>query len=787
MRLLRPAIILFILILTACPILSYSATFVVTKPADTNDGICDTDCSLREAVAAANSANTNDDVRFSPLFSAPTTIGLALGEIVIANNGTLSIVGFDVHFTTISGNNQSRIFFASPNANLSLSNLSLKRGNAVGPQFSGNGGAIALYLTRLTVSNCAFFENSASLNGGAIHDFYISTVTVSNSQFYNNTAANGGAIFVHASAVSVSDVSFTKNVTSGAGGALYLYSGAGMVSLSVQNSTFTGNSATAGGGLYSNFGANITNSRFHQNVARAGDGGAVNVQSGTFDLIHSQITSNTATFGGGGINRYGGGTVRDCVIRGNSTSGVGGGIAIYFALLNIERSVIANNSAETGGGIWGGSIISGSSIEGNTASDVGGGIFGGGIISNSTISGNTAGGDGGGIRGGGTFTNVTLVNNKATSGAGIFTAGAPLSARNSIFANNTTYIATQEDIFGTLNSQGYNLIKSTLAASLTGDTTTNIMGVDPFLFPLTRGDTPNFHALSPNSPAVDKGSSSGSTTDQRGLVRPFDFTSIANAVGGDGADIGAIERQTTDNFGYEADLGPRPTGDGAILSNDVFLLRQFVLGNLSLDNATNEFQRADCAPRATLGDGSLDSADVVQARRYALGLDPISTIGGPTSQGGSFAEAVFGRTNDDGFLAATQFQITSRTALRGERVSLPVELITAGKVSAVSFTIEFDPAALLDPHITAPNGANVALNAKNAGKGQIGVLVDSDGSLKNRLDRQIVMLEFTVAPKAPPGNSLVLFTGTAVPLSVAGVKAENLNARWTDGYVLIQE
>ena len=33
-----------------------AATFTVTKTADTNDGICDTDCSLREAIVAANAA-----------------------------------------------------------------------------------------------------------------------------------------------------------------------------------------------------------------------------------------------------------------------------------------------------------------------------------------------------------------------------------------------------------------------------------------------------------------------------------------------------------------------------------------------------------------------------------------------------------------------------------------------------------------------------------------------------------------------------------------------------------
>src|SRR5687767_9363348 len=38
-----------------------TATLVVTKTTDTADGVCDTDCSLREAIAAAN-ANSDDDL-----------------------------------------------------------------------------------------------------------------------------------------------------------------------------------------------------------------------------------------------------------------------------------------------------------------------------------------------------------------------------------------------------------------------------------------------------------------------------------------------------------------------------------------------------------------------------------------------------------------------------------------------------------------------------------------------------------------------------------------------------
>ena len=52
-------------------------------------------------------------------------------------------------------------------------------------------------------------------------------------------------------------------------------------------------------------------------------------------------------------------------------------------------------------------------------------------------------------------------------------------------------------------------------------------------------------ALMTGSPAIDKGTSIGLsgtlTTDQRGFSRTVDNTSIPNATGGDGTDIGAFE------------------------------------------------------------------------------------------------------------------------------------------------------------------------------------------------------------------------------------------------------
>lgn len=602
------------------PIRMNAATFLVTKAADTNDGVCNSDCSLREAVAAANAAGTNDEIRFVPLFDLPLTAG----QITITNNGSLTIIGLDAQQTSISGGNQTRIFYVAQGATVSLSRLTLWGGNGAGLPITG-GGAVLVNGATLNVDDCIFRENSLPNAGGAINVF-LSTAVVTRSRFDNNRGGSGGAIISQGSSLTVRDTDFANNFATGGGGAIYLASGTG----SVENSTFTANSGTAGGALYAVFSVNIQSSVFNGNTARTGDGGAIVVQSGDLTLAGSRVLSSNAALSGGGIHSFRG-TITNSVIRGNTANGVGGGV-LGSGAHTITGSVIASNAAETGGGIWGPALtVTGSSIENNAALDVGGGVFGAGSFTNSTISGNRAGGDGGGIntRGSTTLKSVTVANNRGTSGAGVFVIGGTVTAQNSIFADNLTAGSTQEDFWGALNSQGHNLIESTLNTVISGDTLTNLVGVDPALDPLTVTDFPNFHLPRANSPAVDRGFSGGLTTDQRRLPRPVDLLSVPNAPVGDAADIGAIERQITEGLSIEGDVLPRLIGDGVVLANDVTLVRQFVLGLLQPDLASGEFQRADSAPFATRGDGRLTAADVTQARRFVLGLDPPTPAGGP--------------------------------------------------------------------------------------------------------------------------------------------------------------
>lgn len=84
--------------------------------------------------------------------------------------------------------------------------------------------------------------------------------------------------------------------------------------------------------------------------------------------------------------------------------------------------------------------------------------------------------------------------------------------------------------------------------------------------------------------------------------------------------------------GFEADVAPRPNGtnNGTITIADWTQLGRFAAG-LDVVNTGNEYQRADCAPRSSLGDGKITLTDWVQAGRYAAAIDPPTGAGGPIS------------------------------------------------------------------------------------------------------------------------------------------------------------
>ncbi|MBS1796064.1 MAG: CSLREA domain-containing protein [Acidobacteria bacterium] len=104
------------------------ATLTVTKTADTNDGVCDADCRLREAVAAAASGDT---IQFaSPLFDTAQTISIN-GQITI--DKSLTMTGRGASLTTIknvaAAGPTSRVLLVTTGTTVDLSGLTITGGN----------------------------------------------------------------------------------------------------------------------------------------------------------------------------------------------------------------------------------------------------------------------------------------------------------------------------------------------------------------------------------------------------------------------------------------------------------------------------------------------------------------------------------------------------------------------------------------------------------------------------------------------------------------------------------
>lgn len=301
----------------------------VTKLADTNGTCTTSDCSLREAIAAANASVGNDVIEFDQtVFAGTKTITLAGTQLSIANSGALYINGTGAARLSISGNNASRVFNVASGANVTLNNLTVT-GGRVATGNSTQGGGI-FNVGALTLFNCVVSGNSVSNSfdnrGGGIYNN--GTLNIVNSTVSANSASSngtniGGGVFSNAT-LNIVNSTVSGNSASGAsanyGGGIA--NGGGI--LNVTNSTVNANSAT-GSGLGDNYGGGIFN-------------------NGTARVRNSILSNNTATVG---PDADGSLATNDNNISGSVTLaplGFYGGATQTHALLSGSSAINAGNN-----------------------------------------------------------------------------------------------------------------------------------------------------------------------------------------------------------------------------------------------------------------------------------------------------------------------------------------------------------------------------------------------------------------------------------------------------------
>jgi parallel beta-helix repeat protein len=429
-----------------------------------------------------------------------------------------------------------------------------------------HGGGLYLYGGTAAISHSVIAGNQAgSYGGGLLASGLVADLTIADSTISGNRAGSqGGGLFTLAPSSTLKRTQVTYNTAGSSGGGL-LARGPTVV----DRCTVSGNTSLngRGGGIRQGPGAlTLTNSTISGNHADQSQGGGIAiVDADPSRVVGCTITGNSAGAGGGVWSENNGLVVEGSVISGNTAmTGDGGGIGKASSALLMDTSTVSGNHADNGfgGGISfdsgdAGSTITACTMSGNTAK------FGGGLsladcsvtLRNSTISGNQAGWSGGGIAVSNsslTVSNSTIAFNRAgtdpsamlTGGGGITASAVTVHLESSIVAGNSAAggFPDLDAFFEASFSAGHSLIGNTDGAGTLTDLGNNLLGttgaeVDPLLAPLDfYGGPTQTHPLKKGSPAINQGANPDLLGfDQRG---PGHKRRLGFAV-----DIGAFERQ----------------------------------------------------------------------------------------------------------------------------------------------------------------------------------------------------------------------------------------------------
>jgi CSLREA domain-containing protein len=347
-RIVIPASLL--IMVAVLPSAAVAATFLVTKVADTQDGSCDADCSLREAVDAAN-ANAGND-----------TISVPTGSYILSHaSGMLSVTddvdveGSGQTSTIFDGNDTVRVLDVASGVVATLSDLSIENGQdatAAGIRSDGD-----LTLTRVSVAEhglahngcCRAVRNTGSLT---LHDSHASK---------NGTGGitNLGALIVNGGTLSDNGKFDVGATESGAG----LLNAPGATAV-LNDTTLNGNVGLEAGAIYNQGALTLNRSTIVGSEGQNSCNAIFNF--GVSPATYASLTLNNSTIS---VHTSSSDTV--CSAIGhvslyNSTISFNGGHQIVFFQVGVETSVLTIENSVIASKFGAGTNCSGSGLNVNS-------------------------------------------------------------------------------------------------------------------------------------------------------------------------------------------------------------------------------------------------------------------------------------------------------------------------------------------------------------------------------------------------------------------------------------
>ncbi len=297
---------------------------------------------------AINSLNSNITLNSSS-FSTNQSLNSNGGGAIRLKGG--SIAGSFNSFTANKATHEGgAILWEETTGSLSDSNFTSNQ------NLSWNGGG-GIYFKNAspTILRCSFTGNITNANnyGGAIH-LNNASPTISNCIFTLNAAASnsGGAISIDSTSLPVLSANeFRYNSANDYGGAIYVSGGQ---NLQATNNLFLGNYSNSGGAVsaWGTTSMSFTNCRFIGNEANGSSdssGGMAMLANGTTStsFVNCVISGNKANYRSGVLQADGTTRFVNCSLYGNVAQE--GGVTLLFPgeTIEIENSIIWNNSANT--------------------------------------------------------------------------------------------------------------------------------------------------------------------------------------------------------------------------------------------------------------------------------------------------------------------------------------------------------------------------------------------------------------------------------------------------------
>jgi hypothetical protein len=305
--------------------------------------------SLRQALLDANDGDT---IQFDQTLDG-ATIALSTGELVIDKNVTIN--GPGPNQLTISSALTSRIFRLTPGHTATITSLVISAGYGD----NGGGGVFNDHAT-LTIDNCTIQGNAAPQDqngkGGGIYNDGSggsATLTVRNSTVVTNrTGLAGGGIYNSDGAtLNLTNTTVSGNQAFGQISDTVPSQGGGIANdgtLIVTSSSINDNFAGADGP-----------------PVPSGTGGGIS-STGTLTITDSSINGNVVGLGGGGIFVQGTATITNTTLTSNEVYGTGndvifgdgGAIQIMSGTVTISNSIFSGNTAgQTAGAIANAGIV----------------------------------------------------------------------------------------------------------------------------------------------------------------------------------------------------------------------------------------------------------------------------------------------------------------------------------------------------------------------------------------------------------------------------------------------